>query len=48
MARWIVYAQYGGETFEAEVADPDLETEEQVIADGLEFIQVWVEKVGDE
>jgi hypothetical protein len=48
MARWIVYAEYGGDSLEVEVQDPDLETEGQVIADVLEYIQVWVRKVEDE
>lgn len=48
MARWIVYAEYGGEGFEAEVQDPDLETEQDVIADVLEFIQIWAEKVEED
>lgn len=48
MARWIVSAEYGGEGLEVEVQDPDLETEAQVIADVLEYIQVWVRKVEDE
>jgi hypothetical protein len=45
MAKWTVFAEYGGESFEVEVQDPDLETEDQVIADVLEFIQVWATKV---
>ena len=48
MTRWIVYAEYGGESLEVEVQDPDLETEGQVIDDVLEHIQVWVRKVEDE
>jgi hypothetical protein len=47
MARWTVWAEYGGESFVAEVQDPDLETEEEVIADVLEFIEVWAEKIGE-
>ena len=48
MARWIVSAEYGGEGLEVEVQDPDLETEGHVIADVLEYIQVWARKVEDE
>ena len=48
MARWTVYAEYGFESFEAEVSDDDLETEADVIADFLENVQVWVELVSED
>ena len=48
MARWIVYAEYSGESIEVEVQDPDLETEGQVIDDVLDSIQIWARKVEDE
>lgn len=48
MARWIVYAEYGFETLEAEVADDDLETEDEVIADFLENVQVWAELIEED
>lgn len=48
MARWRVYAEYGFESLEAEVADDDLTTEDQVIMDVLENIQIWAELIGDE
>ena len=48
MARWTVYAEYGFESFEAEVSDEDLETEEDVIQDFLENVQVWATKIEEE
>ena len=47
MARWLVFAEYGGEGFEVEVQDPDLETEQDVVESFLEFVQIWVEKVDE-
>jgi hypothetical protein len=47
MSRWIVFAEYGGEGFEVEVQDPELETEGQVVADVLEYIQIWAREVED-
>lgn len=48
MARWIVYAEYGFETLEAELVADDLETEDEVIADFLENVQVWAELVEED
>ena len=48
MARWAIYANYGHETMEAEVCDPDLITEQDAINDFLTYVKVWAEKVGDE
>ena len=48
MARWTVYAEYGFESFEAEVSDEDLETEEDAIQDFLENVQVWATKIEEE
>jgi hypothetical protein len=43
-----VYAEYGFESLEAEVADDDLNNEDAVIRDFLENVQVWAELIGDE
>jgi hypothetical protein len=48
MARWTVYCEYGYDAFETEVDDDNLETEEEVIADVLENIQIWATKVDEE
>jgi len=48
MARWTVYCEYGDGAFETEVDDDDLETEDQVIADVLENIQIWATKVDED
>jgi hypothetical protein len=48
MARWRVYAEYGFESMEAEVADDDLTTEDHVVRDFLENVQVWAELLEDE
>jgi hypothetical protein len=48
MARWNVYCEYGYDSFETEVDDDDLETEDQVIADVLENIQIWATKVEED
>ena len=48
MARWAVYAEYGGECFEAEVSNPDLKTKKQAVADVLEFIKISVTKVDED
>ena len=48
MARWAVFAEYGFETLEAEVSDDDLKTEDQVIADFLENVQVWAQLVEED
>ena len=48
MARWVVYAEYGFESFEAEVSDDDLVTEKDVIQDFLDNVQVWAEKIDED
>lgn len=48
MARWAVYAEYAGESLEVEIDNPELETEDQVCMDVLEFIQVWCIKVEED
>ena len=48
MARWTVYCEYWSDSFETEVDDDDLLTEEEVIADVLENIQIWATKVEED
>lgn len=48
MARWTVYCEYGSDSLETEVDDDDLETEEEVIADFLDYIHIWATKVEED